>query len=61
MGQTLANHYHTEGFQELNSAAMFLGKNLNKTCCYDNSTDPGACDEASCGERLNKYSEVLLC
>lgn len=33
------------------SVSMLSDKNLNKTCCHDNSTAPRACDEANCGER----------
>lgn len=61
MGQKLTSHYHTEGFQELNSAAMTSGKNLNKTCCHNRSTHPKSCGEATCGERLNKrWSSLVL-
>lgn len=54
MGQKLTSHYQAGGAQDLSSAAMVSGKNLNKICCHNRSADPNTCGEANCGERLNK-------
>lgn len=49
----LTSCYHA-GFQELNSAVMISGKNINETCCHNRSADPKPCGEANCGKRLHK-------
>lgn len=57
----LTSHYHTEAEQELNSAAVISGKNLNKTCCHNRSPDPKTCGEANCAKRLHKlWSSLVL-